>query len=390
MAVDAASKDRRRLVLSVHGINSAGQWQDDIQPVLAPHFRYGIIRYPHYRTFGALRQLLHPPWALLLVAVGIAFGFPWWLGSVALLGLLVVGAVRRRRSALDEFVRQFQEHVKGETERPLVIAHSFGTYLTGRSLHKHEFLGIDRAILVGCVLDRAFPWQQVIEVRGQARQVWNEVGEYDLVVPLAGLAALVVPHLGIAGKRGFHDAPPLVHGVDGLLARCAKCPEAGEPFVHNVLNPEHHHSDSFRSALHARNLWLPMLWGMPHREHGQFVERCGELRRLEAESLWVELEAQEAAFRAQRGWTWLAGRTLEEHVARQAELEARVLGIGWSDALAERVVTRAIRNVWTVVTAARDAEDGVADEQAQNRLRALDPRIAVMRAVRVALQRESP
>ena len=44
-----------RRVITIHGINSAGEWQDIVRPVFKAHFDYQAIRYEDYLRFGATK-----------------------------------------------------------------------------------------------------------------------------------------------------------------------------------------------------------------------------------------------------------------------------------------------------------------------------------------------
>jgi hypothetical protein len=42
----------RRRVLTIHGIETSGDWQEDVARAFAPHFACKTIKYPHYRWLG--------------------------------------------------------------------------------------------------------------------------------------------------------------------------------------------------------------------------------------------------------------------------------------------------------------------------------------------------
>ena len=89
-----------------------------------------------------------------------------------------------------------------------LIAHSFGTWLSGTALRRWfrpnlirpQYLGV----LVGCVLPCRFPWRRIVRERRDAyRSVRNEVGEGDWVVWAVNLVHPIVPEMGGAGLIGF-------------------------------------------------------------------------------------------------------------------------------------------------------------------------------------------
>jgi hypothetical protein len=64
---------RTHLVLTVHGINSDGEWQEDAGRVLDPHCTYVAYKYRSYRYWGFVLQLVAPVPALLaLIFLGAA------------------------------------------------------------------------------------------------------------------------------------------------------------------------------------------------------------------------------------------------------------------------------------------------------------------------------
>ena len=63
-----AMEERTNLVLTVHGINSDGEWQEDAGRVLEPHCTYASYKYRDYRYWGFVLQLVDPLPALLALA----------------------------------------------------------------------------------------------------------------------------------------------------------------------------------------------------------------------------------------------------------------------------------------------------------------------------------
>ena len=42
----------RQTVATIHGVRTRGEWQDEVEMVLKPHFHCVSIRYPEYRPLG--------------------------------------------------------------------------------------------------------------------------------------------------------------------------------------------------------------------------------------------------------------------------------------------------------------------------------------------------
>jgi serine/threonine-protein kinase len=90
------------------------------------------------------------------------------------------------------------------TERPSVIAHSFGTYVLGNALLRYPYLRFNRVLLCGSILPTDFPWDALI-ARGQIQALRNEYGARDI---WTNLAQWFISGTGPSGLTGFtctHD-----------------------------------------------------------------------------------------------------------------------------------------------------------------------------------------
>ena len=161
---------REKLVITVHGIRTFGQWQERLGSLLkqaAPH-RVAVENY-HYGYFST-----------------IAFLIPVlrWL------------ATRRFRREL----LRIAHHYSGRDIS--IVAHSFGTHLVGyglRSIPKSERPRIDNVILAGSVLRTDFPWGGLLG-DGSVKRVINDCGIEDSVLLLSEILVLLT---GMAGRLGF-------------------------------------------------------------------------------------------------------------------------------------------------------------------------------------------
>jgi pimeloyl-ACP methyl ester carboxylesterase len=172
---------RPRVVVTIHGIRTHGQWQKRITPYLASH---GLVPYHiEFGWFGALK-----------------FFFPW--------------SRERQIRAIREELRELVDKVK--VRRISVIAHSFGTLITMQSLlRENGNLRYDRVVLTGSILPRAFDWQSVVTNRW-VMAVRNERATEDWVVGLA-LAASRAPlrwisrlMAGDSGREKFTQSLPVL------------------------------------------------------------------------------------------------------------------------------------------------------------------------------------
>lgn len=146
---------RPRVVVTIHGIRTHGEWQKKITPYLA---RHGLV--PYHIDFG---------WFSVL-----RFLIPWT-------------RARQLKSIRDE-LRELVDKVR--VRRISIIAHSFGTWLAMESLRRDNgALQFDRVVLTGSILPCDFDWQSVISKKKWVIAVRNERATSDWVVRLARLAA---------------------------------------------------------------------------------------------------------------------------------------------------------------------------------------------------------
>ena len=211
-------------------------------------------------------------------------------------------------------------------DAPHLIAHSFGTFLSGTLLRDFVTVRVDRIILLGCVLDEAFDWPQLMQTpRRVATAVRNEKGQQDLVVKLAGMMrtvgnylrrqvpwmqGLIAPRgLGRAGVDGFQPIGATIHEIASDWAECQPClPPAQIAPIHNVSLVAYAHSTWDHSDIneHARQLWLPFLWRIAPQEHKELLDLCEQIKRFNTTP--KNLKALRLARRelAERTWYWPA------------------------------------------------------------------------------------
>jgi hypothetical protein len=341
----------KQFVVTLHGIAGGQKCLSSTRAVLEPHFNCVPVSYGEYS------------------------------GRFAIAALKVIA----RPGVRNDFVRSKKTEIETRTaataEAPHVVAHSFGTYLLGRLLDFHMSFG--RLVLVGSVLPSRFDWNRLLKSRPKAfAAVQNEVAKTDAIGLLAGLARAVVPGLGDSVRRGFRGPRHLVHSLDGPTVPCQICASrpAPSPFVHNVaLGDRFGHSDHFLGTQHARELWLPFLWGFPAGEFKEFLTLACEAARLDDEEALVELARVEHRLRTQR-WSFARGALVDyvrEYVQRFYELKGEALSAG---ELAEET-SLSIRLMWGVI---QDAVAECATWQAggaESRARALHPYHAIKRVV---------
>jgi pimeloyl-ACP methyl ester carboxylesterase len=159
---------KRAGVLTVHGINTQGHWQDDLSTWLQDA-GYLCSRV----TYGDI----------LLKSI-----FPWTMNRILSRVELRYNELRRR--GLDVSV----------------IAHSFGSLIVGNLLWRKPSVQFERAVLYGSTLSRTFPWRECI-ARDQCGEILHEVGGRDVWPWFAPVGFALHPQSGWSGVKGFKNPP---------------------------------------------------------------------------------------------------------------------------------------------------------------------------------------
>ena len=189
-----------RIVILLHGIKTRGSWQKQASPRFA---EAGITAVPlDYGNFLALQML--------------------------------IPSLRWRK--VDWLQRQYERICRDyKVDRPSIVAHSFGTYMTARVIDKYE-LKFDRVVFCGAIVEPDYGWTERFD-GGLVRRVMNQYGGMDF---WAGVVAWGVEDAGPSGKVGFRDT------ADGR--------------VYQLEHPYFKHSDYFFETNYD-NVWIPFLAG---------------------------------------------------------------------------------------------------------------------------------
>ena len=379
---------RDRIVL-LHGINTAGEWQDQARESLEPHFECVVVKYRYYRYLGATAVIVEP-WlglvaVLLLVLsvsplVGLGTRAALILSAIAAIAAAIAARFVRRAWALRICKRHIDGVFNSSTEVPgrriHVIAHSFGTYITGTILRRFPDARIAKVILVGCILPSSFDWRRILQTNPFAfKHVRNEMGKSDWVVRLSGIAGRVLSDIGAAGLEGFSG--PEVHTLETPYAVCAQCGR-GKAIVHNIPFDFFGHSDAFISGGHAVRFWLPELFGISAFEHAALLELCQCAADAEDDQDWKTVALAELEL-SERVWHWARDRTLHEFLR---DLVGEWSGSKQLGLRPSHRVERAVRLFWRAVAS---AERSRLSKKSDPRLvLALNPYVAAARAVDAA------
>jgi pimeloyl-ACP methyl ester carboxylesterase len=214
-------------IVTVHGIDTTGDWQQEVERVFTPHFECVNLKYTHYRRFGAVRLAFGSEWVLFLALIAlavciaglfsrsiiIALAAVAWLFAIAVAGIVV--ARRKRSQQLNEFKIELDARLPFGSS-PHLIAHSFGTFLSGNALAKFPNLRFNRVVFAGCVLPRYFGWTNILKLNPNAfAHLRNEIAAKDWIPRVAEFAKFVLlPGFGSAGVWGFWDGAEAVHTID--------------------------------------------------------------------------------------------------------------------------------------------------------------------------------
>jgi len=290
--VTYSSSGNKFRVITIHGVNSKGEWQEEVANALGVFFDFDPIKYNHYRWFFGTELVLNPfVWtslgALLIVAVVLGFvhGARETLLAIGIILLLsAMGAYPYRKWAVKTFRERLSKKFEKAGPPPCLIAHSFGTYLSGRALRDLSWPSYYRMILAGCVLDGDFPWQ-TLQGKNPPRfhEVRNEMAARDYVSRMAAWLDRLIPGFGSAGYSGFRGNSDCVHNVESANDICGPCATSKtKAIVHNIKCEELGHSDVFLGPAYAVIYWLPFLWGYDPAAYRYFLSICFEISRATA------------------------------------------------------------------------------------------------------------
>ena len=173
----AAAPPRRSVpaLLMVHGMNTKGEWQEEIA-----RFVTGL----HGR------------------AIPIAIYKYGWIVTGVIMRWRQRALTRRLITQIRLVSSELGDRPFGS--RPDVIAHSFGTWLLHNALETDPDLRLGHIVLTGCVVPPDARWEEFGDRIGP---VLNHYGGKDFPTRIA---AYVIPDAGPSGRRGFNRQPGVV------------------------------------------------------------------------------------------------------------------------------------------------------------------------------------
>lgn len=376
---------QRQKVVLVPDPRSVGSWMREVRWAFEPHFEIAEISHRDCRALVPLALAVEPLSVLLAVMA---------LGLLALMGLLqsplvffvfaagLLGVARFAHWARGKLRNRFEaelSRVGTGAPGPHLVAHGFGTYLTGQAL-RSPGRRLHNVILAGAMLPSRFDWEALFRGNPDAFQkLRNDFGSGGEWPWMSYLSWPLCPDLGFAGLRGFRvslDGMPgsvWVHNaeVDGKCQSCA-APLAG-PSVHNVRLQVSTRSDRFIRFDYASTYWRPFLWDIAPHEYQDFLDLCQAGARLYRNDINdPQLRSLLEDF-GESAWGFLQGLTVSDAIERRAP--------GKSRAWKENCYTR----IWLVVTEAREREQrqqsGLPQGQTARVLEVLKPQAAIQKVV---------
>jgi pimeloyl-ACP methyl ester carboxylesterase len=348
--------DYRRVICTLHGINTEGPWQREIAQELEPHFRCIPLKYPQFRWLG-WPKILHP--------------------------LL-------RRAAVKTVARQLSQKA-APVERGNLIAHSFGTWISLQLMKRPE-RRFNRVIFTASPLSADLDWDAELQDNPEAFQdLTNEYGSEDKVLAWGDFAT----GKDCAGQVGFRGRPDRIHDTRAFRLSCRLCrdlPQSSQATIHNLEWSAFHHSGWWVGSGHCGSLWLPYFWGFPPEEYADFIEACLALAESESNGDIVNKEYKEKAFR-ERAWTWTrsgdASLPLIEYVEKGIGLYRTDEGLPPLDpSTIQNHRARAIRLVWRLVQEAIEERRLPVAKRREDILRWLHPLLAIRAAIQ-GVEKES-
>lgn len=160
-----------------HGFNTRGEWKNDLTEVISSSSRNTNINF------------------ILL---------PWDYGTFK----LKFFSKKARKSAVDKFTERYSQilDLYGECQLKCLIAHSFGTYITGTAIQENENFIYDKIIFAGNILDTKYNWEK-LKQNNQIKKVLIEQSSNDGAVLFAKLFRKLCfqKWIGYAGRDGFKN-----------------------------------------------------------------------------------------------------------------------------------------------------------------------------------------
>lgn len=162
------TKDGRPTIISLHGFNTRGDWQRDIQPVFNKSYVDHV---------------------------------PWTYGYVGVRKLL---SGSDRDAKIEWFLRRyeaFRAQRPADAPLPSIIAHSYGSYIVAMAMMRYPQIRFNNIVLCGSIIPRDYDWDAAFK-NGQFQHALNDYGKKDI---WPRVAEWVMNDAGGSGYAGFES-----------------------------------------------------------------------------------------------------------------------------------------------------------------------------------------
>jgi len=159
---------KKKVLISLHGIQTRGEWQKELCPLVSEkNWKYYPLDYGHFTA---------PQLAI---------------------GLTHTEKIKWFRDKMNQI------YSENPGALPSIIVHSFGSLILAKSLKRYPDLKFDKVILTGSIIPVDYPWPEIIK-RDQVSFVRNLVGKADIWSKVA--AWLPWTGAGNSGARSFNNS----------------------------------------------------------------------------------------------------------------------------------------------------------------------------------------
>lgn len=169
--ISKTNSEKPVLCLSIHGIETRGEWQSKLKKAVRTHTNSVDFETYSYGFYSF-----------------IAFFLPF-------IRYFAVLVFERKLSVL-------MNKPENKNKELIIFAHSFGTYIAVYGIQKYfkknKKIPLKRLVLAGSVLKSNYDFSKILEVTGCS--IINDTGDRD--IPLL-ISNLLVPFTGMAGRTGF-------------------------------------------------------------------------------------------------------------------------------------------------------------------------------------------
>jgi hypothetical protein len=156
------------LVAMIHGIRTRGEWHDDLKELIET------------KSSATVRS----------IKFGYLDAFSFWLPLITIFRRLKVIHITKEMRLLR---RDFPNH------QIVIVAHSFGTFLTAEFLKNNIDFNIDRLLLCGSIVPASFNWNELPNYPKNGNAI-NDIGKKDIWPIIAKTSTF---GYGDSGSFGF-------------------------------------------------------------------------------------------------------------------------------------------------------------------------------------------